>query len=230
MHFPDHNTSAWTILAMVAWCLLSEVSQHICQHPSVQWSIKLDSSENATWCYSVDIQLRLLVYKFQLLLAMDSNQHRCMNHVSASEAQAQQHSLNSSLGDTVVSPLFHLLSQLLNNSMSIRLNASRQPLFTSVIYVPWWTKFAMSLILDSPILPCMVYFYHGCMQKVFKLSHFGNVSTLGPKASDHALSDVRWISLFLHYINDCHVFWSPHTPFIYVQLHCVATCYLWLII
>ncbi|GFX73869.1 hypothetical protein TNCV_396801 [Trichonephila clavipes] len=46
---------------------------------------------------------------------------------------------------------------------------------------------------------------------VHKLSRFGNASTIGPKASDHALLDVGQITPFLHYPNDCNVFRSPHT-------------------
>ncbi|GFW67836.1 hypothetical protein TNCV_3871671 [Trichonephila clavipes] len=71
---------------------------------------------------------------------MNSSQHRCIYQASASEARTQQRSLNSSLGDTVGSPLVHLGSQLLNGSMSIRSNVSPQPLFTSVIYGPWSAK------------------------------------------------------------------------------------------
>ncbi|GFU57251.1 calmodulin [Trichonephila clavipes] len=92
---------------------------------------------------------------------MNSSQHRCMNQASASEGQTQQCPLNSSLGDTVGSPLIHLGGQLLNGSTSILPNVSPQLLFTSVIYGLWCTTFASSLILDSPILPCTVYFYNG---------------------------------------------------------------------
>ncbi|GFW50681.1 hypothetical protein TNCV_2889831 [Trichonephila clavipes] len=49
---------AWTVPAMVArWLFLSEVSRLIRQRPSVRWSIKRDSSENATRRHSVDVQL-----------------------------------------------------------------------------------------------------------------------------------------------------------------------------
>ncbi|GFV23706.1 hypothetical protein TNCV_959001 [Trichonephila clavipes] len=68
---------------------------------------------------------------------------------------------DSSLGDTVGSPLVHLGGQLPNGGMSIRPNVSLQPSLTSVIYSPWCTLFVMSLILESSILPCMVYFNHG---------------------------------------------------------------------
>ncbi|GFT82267.1 hypothetical protein TNCV_4650751 [Trichonephila clavipes] len=40
---------AWTVPAMVAGWFLSEVSRLIRQRPSVPWSIKRDSSENATF-------------------------------------------------------------------------------------------------------------------------------------------------------------------------------------
>ncbi|GFV04568.1 hypothetical protein TNCV_294451 [Trichonephila clavipes] len=57
---PDQNAPppACIILAMVAGCLLSEVSHRTLQRPSFQWIIKLDSSENDTFRHSVDIQLR----------------------------------------------------------------------------------------------------------------------------------------------------------------------------
>src|SRR5580765_8936292 len=93
----------------------------------------------------------------------------------------QQRSLNSCLGDTVGSPLVHLGGQLLNGSTSICPNASPQPSFASVIYDPWCTTFVTSLILDSPILPCTVHFYHDGARTVHKLSRFGNASTHGPK-------------------------------------------------
>ncbi|GFU97508.1 hypothetical protein TNCV_1913631 [Trichonephila clavipes] len=48
--------------------------------------------------------------------------------------QAQQRSLNNSLGDTVGSPLVHLGDLSLNGSTSIRPNASPQPSLTCVIY------------------------------------------------------------------------------------------------
>ncbi|GFX17200.1 hypothetical protein TNCV_2857231 [Trichonephila clavipes] len=69
-----------------------------------------------------------------------------------SAKEAHQRSLNSSLGDTVGSSLVLLGRQLLKGSTSIRLNASLQPSFTSVIYGQWCTSFAPSLILDSAIL------------------------------------------------------------------------------
>ncbi|GFX26365.1 uncharacterized protein TNCV_949631 [Trichonephila clavipes] len=121
---------------------------------------------------------------------MDSSQHRCTNQASASEAQTQQCSLNCSLGDTFGSPLVNFGGQLFNGSPSICSNASPQPSFASVIYGPWCTTFATSLILNSPILLYTVHFYHGGMRTVHKLSRFGNASTLGPKANDHALLDV----------------------------------------
>ncbi|GFV86049.1 uncharacterized protein TNCV_670461 [Trichonephila clavipes] len=123
---------------------------------------------------------------------MNNSQHWCINQVSASEAQTQQRSLNSSLGDTVGSPLVHLGGQLLNE---IRL-------FASIIYGPWRTTFATSLILNSPILSCMVYFYHGGTRKVHKLCCLGNAFTLGPKANDHAILDVEQITPFMYYAND----------------------------
>ncbi|GFU91597.1 hypothetical protein TNCV_2543611 [Trichonephila clavipes] len=52
---------------------------------------------------------------------MRSSQHRCMNQAPASEGQTQQRSLNSSLEDTVGSPLVHLGGMLLNGSTSILL-------------------------------------------------------------------------------------------------------------
>ncbi|GFV50890.1 hypothetical protein TNCV_3921831 [Trichonephila clavipes] len=57
-----------------------------------------------------------------------------MNQVSALEGQRKQCSLNSSLGDTIGSPLVHLGGQLLNGSTSIHSNASLQPSFNSVFY------------------------------------------------------------------------------------------------
>ncbi|GFW96727.1 RNase H domain-containing protein [Trichonephila clavipes] len=86
---------------------------------------------------------------------MNSNQHRCMNQAPASENQTQQRSLNSSLEDTVGSPLVHLGGMLLNGSTSILPNSPLQPSVTSITYGPWYTTFATSLILDGPILPCM---------------------------------------------------------------------------
>ncbi|GFW56060.1 uncharacterized protein TNCV_374661 [Trichonephila clavipes] len=101
---------------------------------------------------------------------MNSSQHRCTNQASASEAQMQQCSLNSSLGDTFGSPLVRFGGQLLNGSPSICPNASPQPSFASVIYGSWCTTFASSLILNSPILPCTVHFYHGGTRTVHKNS------------------------------------------------------------
>ncbi|GFU92557.1 uncharacterized protein TNCV_4794861 [Trichonephila clavipes] len=100
---------------------------------------------------------------------MNSSQHRCTNQASASEAQTQQCSLNSSLGDTFGSPLIHFGGQLLNGSPSICPNTSPQPSFASVIYGPWCTTFATSLILNSPFSPCSVHFYHGGTRTVHKL-------------------------------------------------------------
>ncbi|GBO44983.1 hypothetical protein AVEN_100274-1 [Araneus ventricosus] len=67
---------------------------------------------------------------------------------------------------------------------------------------PWCTTCATPLILDSAILPCTVYFYHGGKRTVHKISRFRNASTLGPKANNHALLDVGYIATFLHYDND----------------------------
>ncbi|GFV06340.1 hypothetical protein TNCV_1528641 [Trichonephila clavipes] len=83
-----------------------------------------------------------------------------MKQVSASEAQTQQHALNSSLRDIVDSSLVHQGGQLLNGSMSICPNTSLQPSFTSVIYGPWCTSFSKSPILDNPILPYTLYFHY----------------------------------------------------------------------
>ncbi|GFX94352.1 hypothetical protein TNCV_4293971 [Trichonephila clavipes] len=47
--------------------------------------------------------------------------------------------------------------------------------------------------------------------------------TLDPKTKGHAPLDVRKISPFLHYANDCNVFRSPNIPFFYAQLHCAPT-------
>ncbi|GFU80124.1 hypothetical protein TNCV_580041 [Trichonephila clavipes] len=84
---------------------------------------------------------------------MNSSQHRCMNQVPASENQTQQRSLNSSLENTVGSPLVHLGGMLYNGSTSILPNSPLQPSVTSITYGPWYTPFATSLILDGPILP-----------------------------------------------------------------------------
>ncbi|GFV67128.1 uncharacterized protein TNCV_3668831 [Trichonephila clavipes] len=121
---------------------------------------------------------------------MNSSQHRCTNQASASEAQTQQCSLNSSLGDTFGILLVHFGGQLFKGSPSICPNTSLEPSFASVIYGPWCTTFATSLILNSPILPCTVHFFHGSTRTVHKLSRLGNASTLGPKANDHAVLDV----------------------------------------
>ncbi|GFY03315.1 hypothetical protein TNCV_1172731 [Trichonephila clavipes] len=101
---------------------------------------------------------------------MNSSQHRCINQVPASENQTQQRSLNSSLEATVGSPLVHLGRMLLNGSTSSLPNLPLQPSVTSITYGPWYTTFATSLILDDPILPCMVYFNHSDTRTVHKLS------------------------------------------------------------
>ncbi|GFV56421.1 hypothetical protein TNCV_1709711 [Trichonephila clavipes] len=101
---------------------------------------------------------------------MNSSQHRCMNQAPASENQMQQRSLNSSLEATVGSPLVHLVGMLLNGSTSSLPNSPLQPSVTSITYGPWYTTFATSLILDGPILPCMVYFNHGDTRTVHKLN------------------------------------------------------------
>ncbi|GFS85607.1 uncharacterized protein TNCV_2794441 [Trichonephila clavipes] len=110
-----------------------------------------------------------------------------MNQASASEAQTQQCSLNSSLGDTFGSPLVHFGGQLLNGSPSICPNTSPQ---TVVRLCHLW-----------PVV------HHICHVADFEQSHFAmhgtllprrhanssqtqpfrNASTLGPKANDHAL-------------------------------------------
>ncbi|GFV10335.1 hypothetical protein TNCV_3523701 [Trichonephila clavipes] len=72
---------------------------------------------------------------------MRSSQHRCMNQAPASENQTQQRSLNSSLEDTVGSPLVHLGGMLLNGSTSILPNSPLQPSVTSITYGPWYTTF-----------------------------------------------------------------------------------------
>ncbi|GFW27733.1 hypothetical protein TNCV_766151 [Trichonephila clavipes] len=131
---------------------------------------------------------------------MRSSQHRCMNQAPASENQTQQRSLNSSLEDTVGSPLVHLGGMLLNGSTSILPNSPLQPsvyhllpilyhLSSSITYGPWYTTFATSLILDGPILPCTVYFNHGDTRTVHKLRRFGNASNLFPKAKNYAVLD-----------------------------------------
>ncbi|GFX88348.1 hypothetical protein TNCV_1705681 [Trichonephila clavipes] len=121
---------------------------------------------------------------------MNSSQHRCMNQAPASENQTQQRSLNSSLEDTVGSPLVHLGGMLLNGSTSILPNSLLQPSVTSITYGPWYTTFATSLILDGPILPYTVYFNHGDTRTVHKLSGFENASNLFPKAKNYAVLDI----------------------------------------
>ncbi|GFV67912.1 hypothetical protein TNCV_664741 [Trichonephila clavipes] len=113
-----------------------------------------------------------------------------MNQASASEAQTQQRSLNNSSGDTVSGPLVHLSDHLLNGSMSISLNSSPGPSFTSVIYGLWCITLTTSLVLNSPILLCTVYFYYGGTRTVHKLSRFGNASNIASNANDHALLNV----------------------------------------
>ncbi|GFW31381.1 hypothetical protein TNCV_3416371 [Trichonephila clavipes] len=75
---------------------------------------------------------------------------------------------------------------MLLGSTSILPNSPVQP---SVTYGPWYTTFATSLILDGPILPCTVYFNHGDIRTVHKLSRFGNSSNLFPKAKNDAALD-----------------------------------------
>ena len=48
----------WTVKAMTKGCLLMEVLRPTRQRPSVPRSTERDSSENATCCHSVDVQLR----------------------------------------------------------------------------------------------------------------------------------------------------------------------------
>ncbi|GFX48735.1 hypothetical protein TNCV_408421 [Trichonephila clavipes] len=55
---PDNNAPTWTVPTIVAGCLLSEISRNVRQLPSIRWSMKRDSSENATCRYSVDVHLR----------------------------------------------------------------------------------------------------------------------------------------------------------------------------
>ncbi|GFY21577.1 hypothetical protein TNCV_1167221 [Trichonephila clavipes] len=62
---------------------------------------------------------------------MNSSQHRCTNQASASEAQTQQCSLNSSLGDTFGSPLVHFVvscSTVARLSARTHLRNRRSPL------------------------------------------------------------------------------------------------------
>ncbi|GFS48360.1 hypothetical protein TNCV_2297131 [Trichonephila clavipes] len=114
-----------------------------------------------------------------------------MNQASALESQTLQGSLISSFGDTADSPLVQLGGQMLNNSTTICQNASTQLSFPSVTCGPWCTPFAPSLILDSSISPCTVFFYHGDTRTVHKRSRFGNASTLRTKANHHAVLDVE---------------------------------------
>ncbi|GFX13286.1 hypothetical protein TNCV_2907091 [Trichonephila clavipes] len=120
---------------------------------------------------------------------MNSSQHRCMNQAPASENQTQQRSLNSSLEDTVGSPLVHLGGMLLNGSTSILPNSPLQPSVTSITHGPWYTTFATSMILDGPILPCTVHFNHGDTRTVHKLSRFEMLPNLFPKAKNYAVLD-----------------------------------------
>ncbi|GFU99076.1 uncharacterized protein TNCV_1227901 [Trichonephila clavipes] len=150
----------------------------------------------------------VLACEFQVSLSMNSRQHRCLNQASVSESQTQQ-----CLGNTVGGPLVYLGGQLLNGSTPICSIASPQPSFTSVICDPWCTTFATSLIFDSPSLLCTVHFYHSGTGTDHKLRRFGNASTLGQKANDHAVLDVRSIDLFLHYGNDCNLFQALAHPF-----------------
>ncbi|GFT28679.1 transposable element Tcb1 transposase [Trichonephila clavipes] len=76
-----------------------------------------------------------------------------MNQESASEVQAQQHSLNSSLGDTVDCPLVHLGGQLLNGSTSNRPNSSPQLSFTSVKRLHGGGLFARRPVRCVPLTP-----------------------------------------------------------------------------
>ncbi|GFV91641.1 hypothetical protein TNCV_4762061 [Trichonephila clavipes] len=79
---------------------------------------------------------------------MNSNQHRCMNQVPASENRTQQRSLNSSLEATVGSPLVHLGGMLFNGSTSSLPNSPLQPSVTSITYGPW-TATAGSDVVQS---------------------------------------------------------------------------------
>ncbi|GIY11970.1 hypothetical protein CDAR_449241 [Caerostris darwini] len=49
---------AWILPAIVAGCLLLDVSRRIRRRPSVRWSRKRNSSEKATCRHSVDVQFR----------------------------------------------------------------------------------------------------------------------------------------------------------------------------
>ncbi|GFW66682.1 hypothetical protein TNCV_1371151 [Trichonephila clavipes] len=55
-----------------------------------------------------------------------------MDQASASDAQTQQRSLNSNLGDTISNLLVHLGGQLLNGSTSIRPNTFPQQSLTFI--------------------------------------------------------------------------------------------------
>ncbi|GFU03150.1 hypothetical protein TNCV_2720641 [Trichonephila clavipes] len=77
---------------------------------------------------------------------MNSSQHRYMNQAPASENQTQQRSLNSSLEDTVGSPLVHLGGMLLNGGTSIVPNSPLQPSVTSITYCPWHGSRASTLV------------------------------------------------------------------------------------
>ncbi|GFV03231.1 hypothetical protein TNCV_4018281 [Trichonephila clavipes] len=120
---------------------------------------------------------------------MRSSQHRCMNQAPASENQTQQRSLNSSLEDTVGSPLVHLGGMLLNGSTSILPNSPLQPSVTSITYGPWYTTFATSLILDGPILPRTDTLTTVTHEQSTNLAVFGNASNLFPKAKNYAVLD-----------------------------------------
>ncbi|GFX27366.1 hypothetical protein TNCV_3341781 [Trichonephila clavipes] len=112
---------------------------------------------------------------------MNSSQHRCTNQTTASEAQAQQCSLNSSLGDTFGSPLVHFgvsCSTVARLSARTHLRNRRSPLSSMARGAP---HFATSLILNSPILPCTVHFYHGGTRTVHKLSRFEMLPPLARK-------------------------------------------------
>ncbi|KAL1415663.1 hypothetical protein MTO96_029083 [Rhipicephalus appendiculatus] len=63
---------------------------------------------------------------------MNSSQHQCMNQASAAEPQAQQHLLNSSLGDTVGIPLVHLGDES-PKTCSVFLSKGGMELFLNVL-------------------------------------------------------------------------------------------------
>ena len=191
-HSPDHNAPSSSLNPSSNCC---RVFAFRCFMPYTPTSIY--PTEHKTWFIWKSHLLplsghpvELLVCKFQPSSLMNSTQHRCINQTCVAEAHMQQRSLNRHWGDTVGCLLVHLGGQLLNGCSSICPNASPQLSFSSVIYDPWCTTFAMLLILDSAILPCMIYFYHGNTQTVYKISHFGNASTFGPKANDHAVLNV----------------------------------------